>query len=376
MGQHVARAQDREQIRHLSGDSAEARLRGWRPHLLLEVRPVDLRQDRETAHVEQSVDLVDVRRLELELACEQVEHFVGHARVNLEPDYACVAAAPAQLGLDRREQILGVAVDVVQVAVACDAEGMVRDDLHARKQERKVQRDHVFERHVTLTFDQRDEARQDRRHLDPREALLAPLRVTDHHGEVQRKMRYVRKWVAGIDRERRQNRKDLLPEHGVELGELLLADLLAAHESDSRLRERRYDLPVIDRHLAIDQSFDPRADRLQLLERRHAVRRRDGDGGQDLLFEAGDADLEEVVQVLAEYGQEPHTFEEGELGIFGHRQHALIEVEPGKLAVDVAGADWRKNRRKIWLGVGSDGHETNFTVSIWGLDTRLANPAE
>src|SRR5207302_4163743 len=135
------------------------------------------------------------------------------------------------------------------------------------------------------------------------------------------------------------------------------------------------DLTVIDRHLAIDQSFDPRADRLQLLERRHAVRRRDGDGGQDLLFEAGDADLEKVVQVLAEDGQEPHALEEGELRIFGHRQHALIEVEPGKLAVDVAGADRRKNGRKIWLGVGSDSHETNFTVSIWGLDTRLANPA-
>src|SRR2546430_15141729 len=112
-------------------------------------------------------------------------------------------------------------------------------------------------------------------------------------------MRYVRKWVAGIDREGRQNLKNILPEHGVELGELFLADLLAAHESDSRLRERRNDLTVIDRHLAIDQSFDPRADRLQLLERRHAVRRRDGDGGQDLFFAAADADLDGDVQVLA-----------------------------------------------------------------------------
>ena len=176
----------------------------------------------------------------------------------------------SKLGLDRSQQVLGVAVDVVEVPVARHPERVLGDDLHAREQKRKVKRDHVLQRHVALAplnrIIQRDEARQDRRHLDPGEALLLALRIADHHREVQRQVRDIGEWVPGVDRKRGQDREDLLTEDRVQLRQLLLADFVLAHEGDTRLGERRQDLAVVDRRLAVDQSLDARADRLQLFE--------------------------------------------------------------------------------------------------------------
>ena len=339
VGEDVACPQDSKQVGDLGRDAAQARLRGRRPGLFFQVGAVELSQHREAAHVEQTVDLIHVGRLQLQLARQQLEHLGGHAGIDLQTHDPCMPATAAQLGLDRGQQVLGIAVDVVQVAVAGDPERVMGDDLHAGKKRGQVKRDHILERHVTLAFNQRDEARQDGWDLDASEPLLPALRIANHHREVQREMRDVRKRMAGVDREWCQHWEDLLAENRVQLGQLFLAHLLAAHERDSRLCQGWNDLAVVDRNLAADQTFDSGADRLELLERRHSVRRGDRDSGQNLLFQTRNANLEEVVEVLAEDGQEAHAFEERELGILRHRQHPLIEVEPGELAVDVSGAD-------------------------------------
>src|SRR5258708_3640454 len=131
--------------------------------------------------------------------------------VGVEAHHSRVAAAAAKLGLDRGEEVFGFAVDVVEITVSRHAEGMVGDHLHAWEQGLQVKRDDVFERDVALTFDQRDEAREDGRHLDSREMLLLALWVADQNRQVQREMRDVREGMAGIDGQRRQHRKDLLP---------------------------------------------------------------------------------------------------------------------------------------------------------------------
>ena len=311
---------------------------------MVEVGPVELSETLQAAHVEQAVELVDVGRLELELASEQLEDLAGHPRVDLEPDDPRVTAAAAQLGLDRREQVFGVAVDVVEVAVTRHPERVMADDLHPREERLQVQRDQVFERQVALApllrKIERDEAREHRRHLDSRESLLLLLRVAHEDREVQREVRDVRKRMAGVDRERGQHREDLLPEDAVQLGELLATHLLAAHQRDPGGGERRHHL-LVEPDLPLDQALDPRPDRLQLFERRHSIGRGGRDRRQDLLFEACHAHLEEVVEVLAEDGEEAHPFEEGQLRILGHREHPFIEVEPRKLAVDVPGARGR-----------------------------------
>ena len=53
-------------------------------------------------------------------------------------------------------------------------------------------------------------------------------------------------------------------------------------------------------------------------------------------MERPDADLEELVEVLAEDREELDPLEHGQVVALGHREHALVEVEPGELAVEVA----------------------------------------
>ncbi len=167
--------------------------------------------------------------------------------------------------------------------------------------------------------------------------------------------------MTRVDRERRQDREDLLAEHGVELGQLALADLLVADDRDPRAGQGRGDLAPVEGDLARDQPLDPRANRPQLFDRRQAVGGGHRHGGEDLLFETGDAYLEEIVQVLAEDRQEAHAFEDGQASVLRHRQDPFVEVEPGELAVDVARADGGGDGSVFGPGVGSGGHEGNFT---------------
>ena len=45
------------------------------------------------------------------------------------------------------------------------------------------------------------------------------------------------------------------------------------------------------------------------------------------------ADLEEVVEVLAEDRQEPDPLEQRQAGVLRHGEHPFVEIEPGKLPV-------------------------------------------
>ncbi len=57
--------------------------------------------------------------------------------------------------------------------------------------------------------------------------------------------------------------------------------------------------------------------------------------GLDLLAQTGDPDLEELVEVAGEDGQELDAFEEGVAFVTRLEQDPRVELEPGKLAVQV-----------------------------------------
>ena len=270
--EQIAGAQHHEQIRHLGAEALQARLRCWRPGLFFEVGPVELRERVHRGKVERTVHLIHVGRLQLQLARQQLEHLGRHAGIHLEAHDTGVTAAPPKLGLDCREQIFSVAVHVVEVAITRDTKRMVVDDLHAGEQRLHVQRDHVLERDVALAVGKRDETRQHRRHLHAREALLVALRIAHDHREVQREVGDVGEGVRRVHSQRREHGEDLLPEDGVELAELLLGHVFAAHEGDSCRGQRGHDVRVEDAGLALDETLDAKADGAQLLERGHAVR--------------------------------------------------------------------------------------------------------
>ena len=133
----------------------------------------------------------------------------------------------------------------------------------------------------------------------------------------------------------------------MELAELLLGHVLATNQRDARRSQGRHQLVVEDVHLPLDQAFDPGANRAQLLQRGLPVGRGHGDRRQHLLLQARDPDLEEIVEILAEDGQETHPLQQGQLRVLRHRQHSLVEVEPGQLAVEETWHLRTQNRARL-----------------------------
>ena len=93
----------------------------------------------------------------------------------------------------------------VQVLVAGHPEGVHLEHLHAREQPLEVLADHVLQRHEPLV-PQRHEPAEDRRDLDPGEALLAGLRVADQHRQVEGEAGDVGEGVGRVDGQRGQHR--------------------------------------------------------------------------------------------------------------------------------------------------------------------------
>ena len=96
-------------------------------------------------------------------------------RVDLEPHRETELRALPQHDLHRGEQVFGLVAEL-DVGVARDAERVVREHLHAGEQRVEVRGDDLLERHEARAVGNADEAREQRRHLHPREPLLAASR--------------------------------------------------------------------------------------------------------------------------------------------------------------------------------------------------------
>ncbi len=200
-----------------------------------------------------------------------------------------------------------------------------------------------------------EQARQDLRHLDPGEAALAGLRVAQADRDRQAQGRDVRERMTRIDRERRQDREDLVEEPLAERL-VMLGDRRVVDELDAFRGERAADRHE-DRRMVGDELEDARTDRRQLLVGGPAVGGAGDLAGLDLLAQAGDPDLEELVEVAGEDGQELDPLEQRVALVARLVEHAGVELEPGQLAVEV-----RVGRRlrpggtsRAWQDRGSSG---------------------
>ena len=325
-----------EDIGLLDPDALQPPLGDGSPWLALEIGTVERVDRPEAAQVEEAVDAVDVRGFELELTDEQAQHFVGHSGIDFESDDLRLALLPAQLVLDGGQQVRRFLVDQVEVGVACHPEGVLADDLHTGKQLAHVERNHLLERNEPLPVRQSDEARQQRRHLDTGEAHLVTDRVAHHHREVEREVRNVRKGMRRIHRERREHGEN----PGTKLGEEEVVSRLIEvgdrGDRDPLLLEGRCDMAREKIGTSLEEGPGPLVNGSQLLAGGHAVGRGLREGGVNLLLQAGDPDLEELVDVLAQDRQKPHPLEQRQRLVLGHGQHAIVEVELGKLPVQVA----------------------------------------
>ena len=150
-----------------------------------------------------------------------------------------------------------------------------------------------------------------------------------------------RKRMRRVDGERRKQREDLAQEVVFQPGPFLSRHLRPVDQHDALLGQHPAELePAL--LLVGRQCGDRFRDAAELLGRREAVGRFDRDPGAQLALEAGDADHEELIEIVGRNREEPHPLQQGVGLVRGLFEHAAVEVEPGQLTVDEtlgAGAD-------------------------------------
>jgi len=141
-----------------------------------------------------------------------------------------------------------------------------------------------------------------------------------------------------IDGERGEDGRDLGVEVVLGPGSFGFGELGGGAEVDVLFREEGNELLVPAAVLVVDEVVGGGADAFELLARREAVEAEIGGTGVGLLDEAGDADLEEFVEIRADDREEFDALEEGIGVALGLLEDATVEVEPALLAVGVEGA--------------------------------------
>ena len=182
---------------------------------------------------------------------------------------------------------------------------------------------------------QADRARQDARRLHDRDARAAAEGVPalELHDQVEALVEHARERVRRVEADRRQHRQHFALEVVVHPGALRVVPGAAPQELDPRLRELRQQHIVQKLELLRDEVARLARDDRERLLRRHPVRPRIGDAELDLLLDAGDADLEELVEVRRDDGQEAQPLEQRHGLVGGLREHAPLESEDAELAI-------------------------------------------
>jgi len=133
-------------------------------------------------------------------------------------------------------------------------------------------RDDLLQGHEAHPVGQRDEALQQRRHLDPGHVRLAALAVGDHHGEVERQVGDVGEGMRRVDGERGQHRVDAVLEDAAERGPVALGQRRPVDEADALAIQGHGHVGGEAAGVALHQLADPGVDGAQLLRGRRAVR--------------------------------------------------------------------------------------------------------
>ena len=181
--------------------------------------------------------------------------------------------------------------------------------------------------------------------------------------------------MSRIDGQRREDREDLVEEALAE-GLVVLRDRRVVEQLDPLGGERAPDRDV-DRRVVGDELEDARAGGRKLLLGGAPIGRTGDLAGLDLLAQAGDADLEELIEVAGEDGQELHPLEQRIALVAGLVQDARVELEPRQLAVDVGVGRLRPGRAAgAWRNRGSSGCawvDRGHREGLWDLYLGVAD---
>ncbi len=274
---------------------------------------------------------------DLEVLRQDVQHACGHRAVDLQQGDRAVTKL-LEAPVDRFKEVVGFVLLDGEVRVADDAEQVGALDLRTRKQLLDVCVDDVLEkyerapRRLADSLRDRDEARQHVRHFHAGE--LCAVAMADDDREVLAEVRDQWERMAWIERQRRQDRADIAREVRAEELTNLRGPRVGLEKLDVLGREQPAQL-VPACGLILELLPGPRPHGVELLLGVVAIGRDVLDPFAQRLEHRRDADHEELVEVGADNREELHPLEKRMRGVGRLGQHALIELEPAQLAVDV-----------------------------------------
>ena len=216
------------------------------------------------------------------------------------------------------------------------------------------QGDHLFDRQEADPLSRQTHETIDRgRNQDQRlqaGAIGYPLQFED---EAKAAIGDKRKGMGGVDRERRQHRKDVRHEPLLEPGAVAGFELGRFDDGDAGLAElsaQAHPGDLLIRH----QLAGSLPDRLELLGGRQPVLAHGLDAGEILAFEPGHPHHIEFVEIVRRDRQEAQPFEQRMAQVVGLGENALVEGEPGELPVDEACLGMEIDRLDLdWPRAGS-----------------------
>src|SRR3954465_12938787 len=175
--------------------------------------------------------------------------------------------------------------------------------------------------------------------LDERGARAAAERVAalQLDGEVETLVEHARERMRRVEPDRRQHRKQLAEEVVADPLALHRGPFLAPREDDAVSREGRQPGFVEELVLLRNQRVRFAAHRLEYLGRAPRVGARVVQAELDRLLQAGDADLEELVEVRRDDGDEAKTLEQRQRLVRGLRQDAPVEGQKAEPPGDKLG---------------------------------------
>ena len=358
----------------------EALRRSGRPGREVQLRPFQSCDLGQRGEVEHAAHFVAVLVLEADPLQQTRADALRRRAFDLEANGGPETSAP-QLLLDREQEVVGFVLLDREVGVPGDPEEVRLVHRHAREQDVEIRGDELLDRHEGRRVDLH-EPRHHRRHLHAREELLAGLRLLQADGQREAERGDVRERPSGIDRERRQDREQL-PHEPVAQPIVVLGDLRVAGNANPRLG-KLHAQAVEHGVLEAKQLLYADADRGELLCGAHAVGRQARPANLSLLMKPGDADGEELVEVVGEDRQEAHALEQRVPFVARFVEHTLVEVQPRELPVQVnprgpIGGQTRSNRARQRLrprehrGLVKGGQETKAGCLRRGSDP--AGPA-
>ncbi len=243
------------------------------------------------------------------------------------------AAAAFERGLELAHEVFGLVLDL-EIAVAQDAEGTVAHYPIAGEKLADVQ-DQEFlkwQEAVAAFRGERDEAVDLRRNRQKRAQGALVERALELECEGKAFVRDEREGVGGVHRQRREDRKDLVEEHILEMPLIFLGQLAAHANLDAVLGQLAGQLRK-DHLLMRHQAAGVLVDQGKLFGGAQAIERGRGIAGAGQFAQARDADSVELVKVRGRDRQEPQALQKRHARILGFLENAPVEAKPAQLAV-------------------------------------------